>query len=125
MLLSVLPLRLLVNNKWLYTLPKKGELVLQLPEPVQRYSFSNGFHTTPTYAPPAAVSERMVIIVDAVVKNDELIAYLAISMLLFTMAFTSGWWLLLGLAMVPLLLIPVQFYLFRNRFIKVGMLGGR
>jgi len=119
LLLSLLPLRVIVNNKDIYTLENDKPVVIPVENNYPRIVATDGFHYTKplklTYKEPSYYRFKITCAID----DAQLLGGGFLLALFYLLGFWTGLFLLKLLSFLPLLWLLLTYYFNRKKFLRI------
>ena len=119
MLLSILNVRVIVNNKEIYPLNNTEPVIIEIKDNHPRIVVTDGYHFTKpidlTYKQPSYYRFKVVCAID----DMQLIGTFFILALFYLLGFLTGIFILKLLSFLPIFYLLFAYYLDRNSFIQI------
>ena len=119
MLLSILNIRVIVNNKEIYPLNNTEPVIIEIKDNHPRVVVTDGYHFTKpidlTYKQPSYYHFKVVCAID----DMQLLGNFFILALFYLLGFLTGVFILKLLSFVPILYLLFAYYLDRNSFLQI------
>ena len=119
MLLSILNIRVIVNNKEIYPLNSTEPVIIEIKDNHPRVVVTDGYHFTKpidlTYKQPSYYHFKVVCAID----DMQLLGNFFILALFYLLGFLTGVFILKLLSFVPILYLLFSYYLDRNSFLQI------
>lgn len=119
MLLSILNVRVIVNNKEIYPLNNTEPVIIEIKDNHPRIVITDGYHFTKpidlTYKQPSYYHFKVVCAID----DFQLIGTFFILALFYLLGFLTGIFILKLLSFLPIFYLLFAYYLDRNSFIQI------
>ena len=119
MLLSILNIRVIVNNKEIYPLNSTEPVIIEIKDNHPRVVVTDGYHFTKpidlTYKQPSYYHFKVVCAID----DMQLLGNFFILALFYLLGFLTGVFILKLLSFVTILYLLFSYYLDRNSFLQI------
>ena len=119
MLLSILNVRVIVNNKEIYPLNNTEPVVIEVQENHPKVVVTDGYHFTKpidlTYKQPSYYHFKVVCAID----DMQLLGNFFILILFYLLGFFTGVFILKLLSFLPIVYLLFAYYIDRNSFIQI------
>ena len=119
MLLSILNVRVIVNNKEIYPLNDTGPVIIEIKDNHPRIVITDGYHFTKpidlTYKQPSYYRFKVVCAID----DLQLIGTFIILAFFYLLGFLTGIFILKLLSFLPIFYLLTAYYMDRNSFIQI------
>ena len=119
LLLKLLPLRVIVNGKYIHSLKGTRPIVIDMPTNPTRFVVSDGFHITQPFDLNYGQKSTSFLHISCKIEDGQILAGLALVILLYAMGATSGYTFLQALSLMPIGYFLYLYYGRRNKFIRV------
>ena len=119
MLLSILNVRVIVNNKEIYPLSNTEPVIIEVKDNHPRIVVTDGFHFTRpielTYKQPSYYHFKVVCSID----DMQLLGNAFVLIVFYLLGFFTGVFVLKLLSFLPILYLLFAYYIDRNTFIQI------
>ena len=119
MLLSILNVRVIVNNKEIYPLNNTEPVIIEIKDNHPRVVVTDGYHFTKpidlTYKQPSYYHFKVVCAID----DMQLLGNFFILALFYLLGFLTGVFILKLVSFVPILYLLFAYYMDRNSFLQI------
>ena len=119
MLLSILNVRVIVNNKEIYPLNNTEPVIIEVKDNHPKVVVTDGYHFTKpidlTYRQPSYYHFKVVCAID----DMQLLGNFFILALFYLLGFLTGVFILKLLSFVPILYLLIAYYMDRNSFLQI------
>lgn len=119
MLLSILNVRVIVNNKEIYPLNNTETVIIEIQDNHPKVVVTDGYHFTKpidlTYKQPSYYQFKVVCAID----DMQLLGNFFILMLFYLLGFFTGIFILKLLSFLPIVYLLLAYYIDRNSFIQI------
>ena len=119
MLLSILNVRVIVNNKEIYPLPNEDPVIIEVYDNHPKIVVTDGFHFTKpidlTYKQPSYYHFKVVCAID----DLQLLGNVFVLLVFYLLGFFTGSFILKLLSFLPIFYLLFAYYIDRNSFIQI------
>jgi hypothetical protein len=119
LLLSILNVRVIVNNKEIYPLNTTEPVIIEIKDNHPKVVVTDGYHFTKpidlTYKQPSYYHFKVVCAID----DMQLLGNLFILILFYLLGFFTGVFILKLLSFLPIIYLLLVYYVDRNSFIQI------